>query len=150
MTISVTELMLKSLAPENSTVPYDDDPLVTVIDVFAVKVVVRKDADREAFVQFIRERAVAGAGIFCDIDVHRLAEGPSYLELGAWLGDQKIALTVMALGVHHKAWQVITPTSLGFTGKEATEMAGLGLLLIDGLSPEFRAELCATPTPTET
>ena len=61
-----------------------------------------------------------------------LKKGPSYLELGEKLGDQGLALTVMALGEALKLWQVITPAKLGVIGAAGQQMAGQGLILTDG------------------
>ena len=63
----------------------------------------------------------------------RLAGGPSYIEVGAELGDQGYALRLFALGHVLKLWKVIVPRSFGFEGKEADELAGLGYVMISGL-----------------
>jgi hypothetical protein len=64
------------------------------------------------------------------VDFDRLKAGPSYIELGAWLGDQHTALIVMALGEHHGLWKVITPATLKSEGEEADTLAGLGYVMI--------------------
>lgn len=62
----------------------------------------------------------------------RLAQGPSYIEVGAEIGDQGAAFQLFALGEVLKLWTIITPKTLGLTGAEATEMAGRGLIMISG------------------
>lgn len=65
----------------------------------------------------------------------RLAGGPSYIEVGGVIGDQGAAFELFALGKVLGLWDVITPTSLGFSGDEARRMAGSGLVMMTG----FRA-----------
>ncbi len=68
-------------------------------------------------------------------DVPRLSEGPSYLELGAELGDQGIAICLIGLGHLLKLWQAVTPLALGIKGEQAQQMARNGLLMCTGLQP---------------
>jgi len=62
----------------------------------------------------------------------RLAGGPSYIEVGAEIGSQGVALRLFALGKVLDLWDVITPEKLGIKGKEADELAGRGLVMITG------------------
>lgn len=62
----------------------------------------------------------------------RLAAGPSYIEVGAIIGDQGAAFQLFALGKVLGLWEVITPATLGFSGKEATDLAGKGFIMISG------------------
>jgi hypothetical protein len=62
----------------------------------------------------------------------RLAGGPSYIEVGAVLGDQAAAFCLFALGKVLGLWGVITPAQLGFEGDEARQAAGSGLVMITG------------------
>ncbi len=64
--------------------------------------------------------------------VSKLEEGPSYIVVGGVLGDQGSAFLLFALGQVLGFWNVVTPKSLGITGPEADEVAGLGLVMIDG------------------
>ena len=66
----------------------------------------------------------------------RLAEGPSYIELGATIGDQQTALCLIALGDVLGLWKAITPMTLGIVGDQAKELAGKGLIMLSGFSPE--------------
>ncbi len=63
----------------------------------------------------------------------RLAGGPSYIELGAVIGDQGAALQLFALGAVLGLWTVITPRTLGFDDEASIrEMAGSGLVMMSG------------------
>lgn len=61
-----------------------------------------------------------------------LADGPSYIALGADIGDQGAAFQLMALGKVLKLWTLITPRSFGFDGEEARRLAGGGMVLMSG------------------
>ncbi|OGN21397.1 MAG: hypothetical protein A2915_00975 [Candidatus Yanofskybacteria bacterium RIFCSPLOWO2_01_FULL_41_34] len=65
----------------------------------------------------------------------RLAGGPSYIEVGGEIGDQGAAFQLFALGKVLGLWDIITPEKLGFTGPEASQMAGSGFVMMSG----FRA-----------
>ena len=60
----------------------------------------------------------------------RLAAGPSYIEVGATIGDQGAAFQLFALGEALNLWKVITPKTLGFNDEEARQMAGIGYIMI--------------------
>ena len=62
----------------------------------------------------------------------RLAGGPSYIEVGAEIGDQGAAFQLFALGKVLGLWNIITPESLGITGPEADEFAGRGFIMMSG------------------
>jgi hypothetical protein len=64
----------------------------------------------------------------------RLASGPSYIEVGGEIGDQGAAFQLFALGKTLGLWDVVTPTTLGFEGAEAREMAGRGLIMTTGFN----------------
>lgn len=66
-------------------------------------------------------------------DYPRLKEGPSYIEVGAEIGDQGAAFQLFALGKVLGLWDVITPQLMGFEGDEAREMAGRGFIMCSGL-----------------
>ena len=61
-------------------------------------------------------------------DMGRLRRGPSYMEMGAALGDQGLALLLIGLGELVGLWRAVTPERLGFEGADATSMAGSGLV----------------------
>jgi len=62
----------------------------------------------------------------------RLAGGPSYIEVGAEIGDQGAAFQLFALGKVLGLWDVITPATMGFAGAEARQMAGSGFVMMTG------------------
>lgn len=108
-----------------------------VIDVFMFRVQFKADASKDEFLSVLREVTQPRAGVFNDVSPERLQDGPSYIEMGGWLGDQQRALIFMALGEHHGVWQVVTPMTLGFDrgDDEAKRMAGMGMVMIAGFDP---------------
>lgn len=68
-------------------------------------------------------------------DPATLAGGPSYIAVGAEIGDQGAAFQLFALGKVLGLWDVITPASLGLTGQEAIAAAGSGFIMITGYRP---------------
>lgn len=62
----------------------------------------------------------------------RLAGGPSYIEVGAEIGDQGAAFQLFALGQVLGLWSVITPEKIGITGPQARELAGSGFVMMSG------------------
>jgi hypothetical protein len=61
-----------------------------------------------------------------------LADGPSYITVGARIGDQGAAFQLFALGEVLGLWKVITPEFFGITGSAAREAAGNGYIMISG------------------
>lgn len=112
-------------------------PVEDVIDVGLLQVGVTPTAPIGVFIEYMADRLLMKTTM-APMDLDRLAQGPSYIELGAWVGGQREALILMAIGKHHKAWDIITPATLGFEGEEAKNMMGMGLLLISGLNEEVR------------
>lgn len=103
-----------------------------LIDVHFFKVRFLPYADKDAFLDYLRDMVKPGHGVHNDVTAARLREGPSYIELGGWLGDQHLALYLMALGQHHGVWKVITPATIGLTGLPAADLAGRGFVTLDG------------------
>jgi hypothetical protein len=86
----------------------------------------RAEAHRAALVALLNEYP----------EPDRLAGGPSYIELGAALGDQGAAFQLFALGQVLGLWTVITPRALGFDDDASIrEMARRGLVMISGYRP---------------
>lgn len=126
------------------------EPSDEAVDVFFIRVqVVQLASDRDRFLQLLRA-ALADHGEFCDLTPERLSQGPSYIELGGWLGDQTVALMFIALGARLDLWDVITPATFGVQGEAAKELAGNGMVLV-GPKPELRGQLDANliPDPKE-
>ena len=53
-------------------------------------------------------------------------------ELGAWMGDQELALRMMALGTYLEVWRLITPRDVLTTGGSAEiyALAKIGMVAI--------------------
>lgn len=67
-------------------------------------------------------------GEFIDLSWEAFQAGPSYIQLGAWIGDQGRAIKLIALGGNLGLWDVITPSALGLGGDEASKLLGMGML----------------------
>lgn len=115
--------------------------LTTRVDMGFRQVDIKQDADKSLLIEYIKDRTKPGKGAFQEVSLERLSQGLSYIELGAWIGNQTDALVFMALGAHHGAWSIITPMLLGMTGPEAEQMMGAGMVMTSGITPEFRALL---------
>jgi hypothetical protein len=68
----------------------------------------------------------------------RLANGPSYIEVGGVIGDQGAAFELFALGKVLGLWDIITPEKLGASGEQARQMAGAGYIMCTGYRPKGR------------
>lgn len=64
-----------------------------------------------------------------------LERGPSYIHVGATIGDQGAAFQLFALGKVLGFWEVHTPEGMGATGEEARALAGRGYVMISGFNP---------------
>lgn len=62
----------------------------------------------------------------------RLKQGPSYIEIGAEVGSQDIALRLIGLGDLLGLWRAVTPERLGMDGQTAAQMAGNGFVMAGG------------------
>ena len=73
----------------------------------------------------------ASKGEFCDCEPLDGKEH-NYLELGAWIGSQELALRLMCMGHSLGIWTLLTPSALMPTlPKEMREkMAGMGMVTI--------------------
>lgn len=112
----------------------------TTVNVGFIEVAVKEGLDPATFIEFLRQRTQPGAGTFLDLSLDGLDYGPSYIDLGAWLGSQQDALIVMGIGAHLGAWDIVSPATLGVDDPEqARTMMGSGFLMIAGIKPEFRA-----------
>src|SRR5882724_4591501 len=118
---------------------------VQVTEIFAMPS--RDEIEAAADLQFVdlhfieiavnKQLADQGRALFIDwCDSYprpdRLAEGPSYIELGGVLGDQGFALMVMAVGKILGLWSILIPKMFGIEGAEADQMAGVGHVMISG------------------
>lgn len=64
-----------------------------------------------------------------------LAGGPSYITVGATIGDQGAAFQLFALGEVLGLWSVLTPKTFGATGEMADQLAGSGFIMMSGYRP---------------
>jgi hypothetical protein len=69
------------------------------------------------------------------LDLKLFRKGPSYIEVGAALGSQQLALQLFGLGEAAGLWRVITPARLGVTGADGHVLAGRGYVMISGYRP---------------
>lgn len=80
--------------------------------------------------QLVSAIKAAEEGEFNNVSIERLRQGPSYIELGGWVGDQGTALQLMGLGEILGLWEVATPARLGIEGDQAQEMMGMGFVMV--------------------
>jgi hypothetical protein len=62
----------------------------------------------------------------------RLEDGPSYISVGAVIGDQGAALCLFALGKVMGLWDIVTPATVFASGAMADQMAGSGFIMCAG------------------
>lgn len=63
--------------------------------------------------------------------------GPSYIHVGGWVGDQRDALILIALGQVAGLWQCTTPRDGGLTDDEQVrELAGAGFVYATEFKPK--------------
>lgn len=68
--------------------------------------------------------------------VEMWANGPSYIHVGGWIGDQRDALLLIALGHVAGIWKVTTPRSTGFEDEEQIRsLAGAGFVYATEFTP---------------
>lgn len=106
--------------------PHVDDalPSLELVDMELLTVGVDKEEATKRRAELI--------SILDDYPPERLAGGPSYIDVGAEIGDQGAAFQLFALGKVLGLWEVITPKTLGINGEKASELAGLGFIMISG------------------
>lgn len=101
----------------------DLKPGLEIVDLTLLKVGVdkeRAEQHRDELVELLKQ-----------LPQGQLAAGPSYIAVGAIIGDQGAAFQLFALGHVLKLWKVVTPKTLGITDpKEAEHAAGLGWVMI--------------------
>lgn len=65
-------------------------------------------------------------------DPEKLRSGPSYITVGAHLGDQAMAFRLFALGEVLGLWKLVTPALMKLEGEMAEQAAGNGFIMITG------------------
>ncbi len=74
-----------------------------------------KEIIKNKLIELIKEHE----GKFCELDLFDENEH-NYLEIGRWIGDQSLALTLMGMGEILNIWKLITPNSVDSTLTEET------------------------------
>jgi hypothetical protein len=113
------DAVLKHTVPGNK--PGDD-----VVDMYIMSVKCLPGIDAVTLINLINNSAPA-------FDSPRPTEEGehNYIEVGAFVGDQGMALRLMALGSHLKLWTVITPKTIPKLDKALMDqMAGMGFVSI--------------------
>ncbi len=84
--------------------------------------------NNEEFIKLVKEHK----GEFVNADIFDGKEH-NYIELGAWIGDQGLALMMMGLGELLGCWKLLTPKNMlptGFDMSFVMELAGRGMVAI--------------------
>jgi hypothetical protein len=102
------------------------DPTGHTIDMVFFKVAVDDGASIDTFKELTEGNQ---DGDFCSLNPLDGKEH-NYMELGAWIGDQGLAMMYMALGVSVGAFTLLSPSMLGLSGPDALQLAGMGMLAI--------------------
>lgn len=89
-------------------------------------------ADAEANAGTMKRLVKEHKGGFGDIDLFDGKEH-NYMELGAWIGDQGVAMMLMGLGSLLGLWKLMTPSSmlgLPSTDPMVQQLAGMGMITV--------------------
>ena len=104
----------------------EEQPSGHTADVYFFEVASANGADSEALRDLIKEHK----GEFADADLFDGNEH-SYIAIGAWIGDQGLALMLMGLGQVLGLWTLRTPKMFPGLSKELMDqMAGRGMVSI--------------------
>jgi hypothetical protein len=102
------------------------DPIGHTVDIFSFKLTTRNNPTVFEFINLIKTHK----GVHCDCDPLDGKEH-SYIELGAWIGDQVIALRFMGLGTLLEVFKLITPKTIkGLPDDLMRQMAGVGFITV--------------------
>ena len=103
----------------------DDQPTGHTANVEFFKVSLKNDPDAAVLKKLIND----STGIFCELNLFDGNEH-SYINIGAWIGDQGLALILMGMGELLDMWNLLTPTSMGMPEELRQQMAGQGMVTI--------------------
>lgn len=109
--------------------PETQQPQGHTANVEFFEVSAKEGADAEALRTLITENK---DGVFAVCDLFDGKEH-NYLEIGGWIGDQGLALTLMGLGALLGLWKLLTPTSIfgaAIPKEQAMQLAGMGMVAI--------------------
>jgi hypothetical protein len=103
------------------------------IEFFGVKVI--EEPSKEELLELVTNSKEGEFGTSFDLFD---GEEHSYLNLGGWIGDQGLAMQLMALGKYLAIWDLMTPTTmLPMMPLELRQkMAGSGMITIKKLAVE--------------
>jgi hypothetical protein len=105
------------------------DPKGHTVDMMMFKVAVKEGATKEVLTKLIKEHH----GDFVDLDPLD-GEEHNYMQLGAWIGDQGLALQFMALGTGVGLFGLLSPKTMLPPGvmdeDQMKQMATAGFLSI--------------------
>jgi hypothetical protein len=102
------------------------EPAGHTADLIFFKVCTINSPQKDTLIALIKEHE----GEFCDLDlldscIH------NYIDLGAWIGSQELALRLMGLGSLLGVWTLLSPRGMGVISDElATKLAQIGYLCI--------------------
>lgn len=104
------------------------DPTGHTVDTIFFKVAQKGECDRAEFIRLTEEHWLHNDVECIPLD----GKEHSFIELGAWLGDQGLALQYMALGTQLGVFELLTPrTVLGDLDEETTmRLAMSGLVTV--------------------
>jgi hypothetical protein len=110
--------------------PENNQPKGHTVDMMFFEVAFNPEnpPNKEDFLKVVK----AHKGEFKDVDLFDGKEH-SYIELGAWAGDQGLALEIMGVGTLLDCWNLLTPKTMfppGFNKEFMMEIAGRGLIAI--------------------
>lgn len=84
------------------------------------------DADQHELLQLINDTNKKGE--FIDVDLFDGKEH-GFVEVGGWIGDQRVALELMALGKMLNLWELLTPAMLTSLPPDIQlQMAEMGMI----------------------
>jgi len=96
-------------------------------DMMFLKVIADGAPNKEELIELIK----ANKGEFCELDLLN-GEEHSYINIGAWIGDQQDALLLMGLGSLLGMFELLTPEKLmPFLPQDLkNQMAGMGMVSV--------------------
>ena len=108
--------------------PVDDvQPTGHTVDLIFFEVSAKGEPDTDELRRLITE---SRQGEFCELDPWDGKEH-SYIEVGAWIGDQGLAMMLMGLGAVLELWPLMTPRMLpGLPDALVQQMAERGMVSI--------------------
>lgn len=102
-----------------------------VADMIFFSVKLKNNADANKLEHLIKE---IKRGVHCDVNIMDGSEH-GYIEIGGWIGDQRLALMLMGIGSLLGLWKLLTPRTLipQIDDEIAKKMAGCGYVSIQSI-----------------